>query len=66
MANDQPSTYCREPVIAVALLVNATIILLCIVIRKIYLLNKYQKEIDEEEKRSAYAMHEDIKGKYKS
>ena len=44
----------REPVIAVALLVNATVILLCIFVRKIYLLNKIQKEIDEEERKSAY------------
>ncbi len=33
---------------------NATVILLCIFVRKIYLLNKIQKEIDEEERKSAY------------
>ncbi len=47
--------------IAVALLVNATVILLCIFVRKIYLLNKIQRQIDEEEKKSAYtqSMHGD-------
>ena len=40
--------------IAVALLVNATVILLCIFVRKIYLLNKIQKQIDEDERKSTY------------
>ncbi len=44
----------REPAIAIALLVNASAILLCIFVRKIYLLVKYQKEI-EEERKSQYA-----------
>ena len=40
----------RDPAIAIALLVNATIILLAIFVRKIVLLNRYQKEAEEERK----------------
>lgn len=40
----------RDPSIIIANLVNATMILLCIYIRKIYLLSKIQKEIDDDKK----------------
>ena len=42
----------RDAAVAVGLLVNATILLLLGPVRKLYLLNKYQALIEEEEKNS--------------
>lgn len=42
----------RDAAVAIGLLVNATILLLLGPVRKLYLLNKYQALVDEEEKKN--------------
>ena len=42
----------RDAAVAIGLLYNATIMLLCGPLRKLYLLNKYQAHVDEEEKKA--------------
>ena len=51
----------RDPAIVVANLVNATIILMCMYIRKLYLLSKYHKEV-EDERKSHYSVNASQKG----
>lgn len=51
----------RDPAVAVGLLVNATVMLLLVPVRKLYLLHKYNALIEEEEERESQyaASHKD-------
>ena len=42
----------RDAAVAIGLLYNASVMLLCGPLRKLYLLNKYQAIMDEEERKS--------------
>lgn len=42
----------RDAAVAIGLLYNATVMLLCGPMRKLYLLNKYQAYVEEEERKS--------------
>jgi type VI protein secretion system component VasK len=45
----------RDAAVCIGLLINATILLLCGPVRKLYLLNKYQALIEEEDKEKEQA-----------
>ena len=47
----------RDAAVAIGLLYNATIMLLCGPLRKLYLLNKYQARVAEEEGKSQLVMN---------
>lgn len=54
----------RDPAIVIASLVNATVILLCIYIRKLYLLSKIQREIEEDKKSQLSTLSRDKLSQY--
>ncbi|KAL4223423.1 hypothetical protein ACF0H5_016893 [Mactra antiquata] len=55
----------RDAAVAVGLLYNATVMLLCGPMRKLYLLNKYQAALEEEEKKSQiYSSQKDYNSMY--
>jgi hypothetical protein len=46
----------RDAAAAIGLLYNATVMLMCGPLRKLYLLNKYQASLEEEERKSQLAL----------